>query len=185
MLRGMAEVRSTASQRRADAVAVAMRVIADDGLTTGALQRVADEIGVSQPYVFRLFGSKQGLLLACVDEVEERVRTAFRAAAADRPGDPMTAMGAGFRELLSGGVTGGLWLQASAIARRDEVVAERCRGVITVLLGESAALTGAGADDLARFLADGALVVLLQAIGVDLADGTRAAVGSLLPGAAS
>lgn len=178
-------MRSTATRRRADAVAVAMRVIADDGLTTAALQRVADEIGVSQPYVFRLFGSKQGLLLACIDEVGARVRTAFRAAAAERPGDPMTAMGAGFRELLSGGATGGLWLQASAIARRDEVVAARCRDVIAVLLDESAALTGAGADDLARFLADGALVVLLQAIRVDLSSGTRAAVGALLPGRAT
>ncbi|SDU14876.1 DNA-binding transcriptional regulator, AcrR family [Jiangella alkaliphila] len=181
MLRAMAPVRSTAAQRRAEAVAVAMRVVADDGLTTAALQRVADEIGVSQPYVFRLFGSKQGLLLACIDEVGSRVRTEFRAAAAGRPGDPMTAMGAAFRELLAGGVTGGLWLQASAIARRDEVVAARCREVIAVLLAEAAGLTGAGGDDLARFLADGALVVLLQAIGVDLRDGTRAAVGTLLP----
>ncbi|TDD68608.1 TetR/AcrR family transcriptional regulator [Jiangella aurantiaca] len=181
----MAPVRSTATQRRADAVAAGMRVIADDGLTTAAMQRVADEIGVSQPYVFRLFGSKQGLLLACIDEVGSRVRTTFRSAAAERPGDPMTAMGAGFRELLAGGVTGGLWLQASAIARHDEVVAARCREVIAVLLAETARLTGAGADDLARFLADGALVVLLQAIGVDLSDGSRAAVDTLIPGRAT
>ncbi|RIQ10865.1 TetR/AcrR family transcriptional regulator [Jiangella rhizosphaerae] len=178
----MAPVRSTATQRRADAVAVAMRVIADDGLTTAAMQRVADAAGVSQPYVFRLFGSKRGLLLACLDEVEERVRTTFRAAAAQRPDDPRTAMGAAFRELLSRGVTGGLWLQASAIARHDDVVAARCRGVISVLLGETERLTGADADDLARFLADGALVVLLQAIGVDLSGGSRAAVGTLVPG---
>ncbi|PZF81602.1 TetR/AcrR family transcriptional regulator [Jiangella anatolica] len=178
----MAEVRSTAPQRRADAVAAAMRVIADHGLTTAAMQRVADEIGVSQPYVFRLFGSKQGLLLACVDEVGARVRTTFRAAAAAQPGDPLTAMGAGFRELLAGGVTGGLWLQASAVARHDEVVAARCRDVIAILLDEAARLTGAGPDDLARFLADGSLVVLLQAIGVDLSGGTRTAVGTLLPG---
>jgi AcrR family transcriptional regulator len=176
----MVTARSTAPQRRADAVAAAMRIVADDGLTTAALQRVADEIGVSQPYVFRLFGSKQGLLLACLDELEERVRTAFRAAAAEHPGDSLPAMGAGFRVLLADGVAGGLWLQASAIGRRDDVVAARCRALLAGILDEAGRLTGADADDLARFLANGALVVFLQALGVDLRDGSRGAVDLLI-----
>lgn len=40
-------------------------------------------------------------------------------------------------------------------------------------------MTGAAPNDLARFLANGALVVLLQALGVDLTGGSRAAVDSL------
>lgn len=143
------------------------------------MQRVADEIGVSQPYVFRLFGSKHAFFLACLDEMERQIREVFRRAAATSPDDPMPAMRAGFRELLAGGVVSGLWLQACAAARGDEAVAAHCRSVISRVLGEAAALTDAGPDGLARSLADGALVVMLQALGVDLTGGSRAAIDSL------
>jgi AcrR family transcriptional regulator len=156
-----------------------MRGFADHGLTTAAVQQVADEIGVSQPYVFRLFGSKQSFFLACVDELEDRVREVFRQAAATCPGDPLQAMGEGFRELVADGVISGLWLQASAIARGDEEVAARCRSLVSGLLDEAERLTGAAPDELARFLANGALVVLLQALGMDLTGGNWPVVDSL------
>lgn len=176
----MGPARSTAEQRRAEAVASGMGVFADQGLLTSAVQQVADEIGVSQPYVFRLFGSKQALFLACLDELEERVRQVFRQAAAARPDDPLEAMGEGFRDLVADGVASGLWLQACAASRADETVAARCRSLIAGVLDESEQLTGAGPDELAQFLANGALVTLLQAIGVNLAGGSRGAVRSLL-----
>jgi AcrR family transcriptional regulator len=129
--------------------------------------------------VFRLFGTKQSFFLACLDEMEGQVRAIFRQAAATRPGDPLEAMGAGFRELIADGVISGLWLQACAAARRDETVAARCRSLISGVLEEAAQLTRAAPDDLARFAARGALVVLLQPLGVDLTGGSRAAVDSL------
>ncbi|MGP4100069.1 TetR/AcrR family transcriptional regulator [Nonomuraea sp. KM90] len=170
---------STANQRRAEAIAAGMRVFADHGLTTSSIQQVADEIGVSQPYVFRLFGSKQALFLACLDELERQVREVFRQAAATSPDDPLPAMRTGFRRMLTDGVITGLWLQACATARRDETVAARCRAVISGVLAEAARLTDAGTDGLARNLADGALVVMLQALGVDLTAGSRAAIDTL------
>ncbi|WP_020576672.1 TetR/AcrR family transcriptional regulator [Actinopolymorpha alba] len=171
--------RSTAAQRREQAISSGMRVIADQGLTTAAMQQVADEIGVSQPYVFRLFGSKQAFFLACLDELERRVREVFGQAAATHPRDPLKAMGGSFRELVADGVITGLWLQACATARRDERVAARCRSLVSDVLDEAERLTGTTSDDLARFLANGALVMLLQALGVDLTGGSRAAVDSL------
>ncbi|MFI0352552.1 TetR/AcrR family transcriptional regulator [Actinomadura sp. 9N407] len=171
--------RSTAVLRRAEAVAAGMRMFADHGLTMTAMQRVADEIGVSQPYVFRLFGSKQEFFLACLDELEGRVREVFRQAAASSPDEPLPAMGEGFRHLVADGVISGLWLQACATARADEQVAERCRSLVSGVLEESERLTGAAPNDLAQFLADGALVMLLQALRVDLSGGSRAAVASL------
>lgn len=176
----MGQVRGTAAQRRTEAIAAGMRVFADDGLTSASIQRVADEIGVSQPYVFRLFGSKQAFFLACVDELERRILDALRAATA-APGDPMRAMRARFRELIADGVITGLWLQACAAARRDEAVAARCRSLLSGVVAEAEQLTGAAADELARSLADGALVVMLQALAVDLTGGAQAAVDSLRP----
>ncbi|MEO3876453.1 TetR/AcrR family transcriptional regulator [Nonomuraea sp. B12E4] len=171
--------RSTANQRRAEAIMAGMRVFADHGLMTASIQQVADEIGVSQPYVFRLFGSKHAFFLACLDEMERQMLELIRQAAATSPDDPLSAMRAGFREMLADGFITGLWLQACAAARRDETVAARCRAVISAVLEELTRLTGAGTDGLARNLADGVLVVILQAVGVDLTGGSLAAIDSL------
>jgi AcrR family transcriptional regulator len=175
----MGTQRSTATQRRAQATAAGMRAFADHGLTTSAIQQVADEIGVSQPYVFRLFGSKQAFLLACLDELEDRIRESFRETAAACQSDPLEAMGAGFRNLLADGVAGGLLLQAFVAARSDEQVAARSRALLAGILEESQQLTHAAPEDLAHYLARGALVVVLQAMGVDLTGGSRVAVDSL------
>lgn len=171
--------RSTASRRRLDAVDIGMRVFAEHGLTTASVQKIADEMAVSQPYVFRLFGSKRDFFLACVAELETRIRQVFQQAADESPGDPLPAMRAGFRALIADGVVTGLWLQACAAARSDEVVAARCRAVIAGVLDEAGRRSAAGPDELRDSLALGALAVMLQALGVDLSQGSQAAIDSL------
>ncbi|HZM81944.1 MAG TPA: hypothetical protein VFC19_40005 [Candidatus Limnocylindrales bacterium] len=111
--------------------------------------------------------------------MQQRVRDVLRDAAAAARDDPLPAMRAGFRGLLSDGVIPGLWLQACAAARRDEVVAARCRVLISGVLEETARLSEGSPDRIGRALADGALIVMLQAIGVDLAGGSHAAIDSL------
>jgi AcrR family transcriptional regulator len=152
-----------------------MKVFADRGLTTGAIQRIADNIGVSRPYVFRLFGTKRALFLACLDELEGRLCEAFQQARLAQPHDPMPAVRASFRQFISDGVVTGLWLQACAAARADEVVAARCRCLIAAVLDEIGCLTGATAETLADFLAYAAHGLTLQALGMDIgADGAMA-----------
>ena len=126
----MTDGRGTAPQRRTQAVGAAVKAIADLGLTTSAVQRVAEDIGVSQTYVFRLFGSKQALMLACLDEMEERVRAVFRDAAEADLDEPLEAMGAGFRSLVADGSLSGFWLQACAAARGDVAVDLVGRGAV-------------------------------------------------------
>ncbi|WTX00883.1 TetR/AcrR family transcriptional regulator (plasmid) [Streptomycetaceae bacterium NBC_01309] len=171
--------RSTAAQRRAEAIEAGMRVFADHGLTTTAVQRISDEIGVSQPYVFRLFGSKRAFFLACMDEMEARIRATFRASVAAAPDEPFEAMGSGFRQLVADGVVSGLWLQSCAAARADEAVAARCRLLLANVLEEVDQATGAGEEALAQFLATGSLVMVLQAVGADLSHDSRGAIDSI------
>jgi AcrR family transcriptional regulator len=156
-----------------------MRVFADHGLTTASVQQVADRMGVSQPYVFRLFGSKRDFFLACVDEMAARIRQVLRQAAAQQPDDPLPAMRAGFRALIADGVVTGMWLQACAAARSDEAVAARCRTVIGGILNEAEHLSEAEPQELRGTLALGALVVMLQALGMDLSEGSQPAIDSL------
>ncbi|RKN45281.1 TetR/AcrR family transcriptional regulator [Micromonospora endolithica] len=175
----MGTQRSTAPQRRVDAVDIGMRVFADHGLTTASVQKVADQMGVSQPYVFRLFGSKRDFFLACMHEMEARIRRVLQQAATQNPGDPLPAMRAGFRALIADGVVTGLWLQACAAARSDEAVAAGCRAVIGGILDEAEHWSTAGPGELRDTLALGALVVMLQALSVDVTGGSQAAIDSL------
>ncbi|NGM14316.1 TetR/AcrR family transcriptional regulator [Verrucosispora sp. CWR15] len=156
-----------------------MRVFADHGLTTASIQKVADRMGVSQPYVFRLFGSKRNLFLACLDELEARIGQVLQQEAGVHPAEPLPAMRAGFRTLIADGVVTGLWLQACAAARSDEVVAAHCRALVGRVLQHAGRLSSAGPQELRGTLALGALVVMLQALGMDLSEGSQAAVDSL------
>ncbi|MGW9630946.1 TetR/AcrR family transcriptional regulator [Agromyces sp. NPDC055520] len=175
----MSNPRGNADERRAQAVAAGLSAFADLGMTTAAIRQVADRMGVSEPYVFRLFGSKQTFFLACIDGLPALITEMFVRAAADAD-EPMEAMGASFRELVSDGVISGFWLQACAAARTDEVIAARCRDVIASTLRATRDGTGADTQALATFMGRGALVMMLQTLGVDLSGGSQAAIASLV-----
>ncbi|MBX6748230.1 MAG: hypothetical protein IRY85_00945 [Micromonosporaceae bacterium] len=89
-------------------------------------------------------------------------------------------MGAELRGLLGDGVLAGFWLQVSAAARSDAVIAERCRVFYARLLALCEQLTGAGPEVLAAALGRGAAVVLLQPLGIDLTRGSLPAIKRLL-----
>src|SRR3954452_18146707 len=74
--------RLTADERRAEIVEAAVTAFARggfDGTSTDDIARIA---GVSQPYLFRLFGTKRELFLAAVGRRFDRIGEAFDAAAA-------------------------------------------------------------------------------------------------------
>src|SRR4249919_2841001 len=75
--------RMTADERRDAIVAAAVEEFATGGLVGASTEAIAKRAGVSQPYVFQLFGTKKGLFLAVVRSCFERTRLAFEGAARD------------------------------------------------------------------------------------------------------
>ena len=65
--------RVPASERRDALVEAAIHEFAQSGLHGTPVDRIARAVGVAQPYVFSLFGSKRDLFLAAVDRCFERV----------------------------------------------------------------------------------------------------------------
>jgi AcrR family transcriptional regulator len=64
--------RVPASERRDALIEAAMHEFAQTGLHGTPVDRIARSVGVAQPYVFSLFGSKRDLFLAAVDRCFER-----------------------------------------------------------------------------------------------------------------
>jgi len=100
--------RLTADERRQEIVAAAMAEFAAHGLHGASVQAIAQRVGVSQPYVFQLFGTKKELFLAVIREGFTRTILAFDDAASRQEAGSiegcntiLDAMGRRYKELLS------------------------------------------------------------------------------------
>src|ERR671936_1306549 len=94
--------RQTASARREALIDAAVEHFAQTGLHGTAVSAITDEVGITQPYAFSLFGTKKGLFLAAVERGCDRIEETFRAAAANAGEEgPLAAMGAAYGELMS------------------------------------------------------------------------------------
>jgi AcrR family transcriptional regulator len=93
--------RKSAEQRRDEIVSVAVEHFALGGYHGTSTEAIAREAGISQPYLFRLFGTKKDLFLACEDRHHDFLEGVFRSAAAEAPpGERLEAMGKAYIERL-------------------------------------------------------------------------------------
>src|ERR1700716_1377428 len=81
------DLRHTAEERRAEVLQAAVAEFAIHGLHGTSTEMIARRIGISQPYIFRLFPSKKDLFLAAIDQCFDRVEAAFKKAV-DESGRP-------------------------------------------------------------------------------------------------
>jgi len=84
--------RLSSEERRRQILVAALAVFGARGYEGATTDEVARAAGVSQPYVVRLFGSKENLFLAAIEDALARMLAGFRAALADEaPHDPDVA----------------------------------------------------------------------------------------------
>ena len=72
--------RHTADERREEIIAAALVAFADTGLDGTSTETIARQVGISQPYLFRLFGTKKELFLAAVERCFTDTMEAFQGA---------------------------------------------------------------------------------------------------------
>ncbi len=74
----MAKNEAAPVNRRMDIISAAIEVFAETGYYRATTMQVAKRAGISQPYIFRFFESKEELLLAALDASWQRIADAFR-----------------------------------------------------------------------------------------------------------
>lgn len=95
--------RKTKDVRREEILDAGLRVFAERGLEGASTEEIARLAGISQPYVFRLFGTKKELFRAVVARCFRSTLEVFqRAAEGARGEEALQAIGEAYRELLSG-----------------------------------------------------------------------------------
>jgi AcrR family transcriptional regulator len=156
--------RQTAEARRDALVVAAVKHFARTGLHGTAVSAITDEVGITQPYAFSLFGTKKGLFLAAVEHAYDHLEATFRAAAAGAPeGEKQSAMGAAYSGLLQDRDWLLLQQQAYAACGDDEVreVVRRRYARLYELVRE---LSSADQEALTRFFAAGMLMNVAAAM---------------------
>lgn len=97
--------RLTGGERRRQIVDAAMTEFAVSGLSGTSTEAIARRAGISQPYVFRFFPSKERLFIAAVERCFERIQETWQASIegieADEPGPYVEAMGVAYGRLLA------------------------------------------------------------------------------------
>ena len=163
--------RLSAEERREAVVAAATIEFAVGGLAGTSTGAIARRAGVSQPYLFQLFGTKKELFIAVVHSCFERTTLHFQAsgrAARAHSTDPMAilqVMGASYGDLIRDRDLLLVQLQAYAAAA-DPEIRDVVRDEFARLYREVARLSGADDASLEQWFAYGMLCNLGAAIGL-------------------
>ena len=94
--------RKSAQERREEVLEAALAEFALRGLDGASTEAIARAVGISQPYVFRLFGTKKELFMATVERCLRGTLELMRTASAGLKGeDVLQAIAHAYRERLA------------------------------------------------------------------------------------
>ena len=162
--------RMTADERREAIVAAATEEFANGGLVGASTEAIARRAGVSQPYIFQLFGTKKDLFLAVIRSCFGRTRLAFEEAARTYvPGaiegcdSVLDAIGASYMRLLADRTLLLVQLQGYA-ACADPEVRSTVREEFAALHRRVQELSGASPEEMLQFFAHGMLLNVAAAV---------------------
>jgi AcrR family transcriptional regulator len=114
--------RKTAEERREEILVAAMEEFAEHGLDGTSTDTIARKAGISQPYLFRLFGTKKELYLESVRRCLRQTLELFQDASAGKTGeDALDAIGRAYIGLLEDRTRLRAQMQAYADCDDDDV----------------------------------------------------------------
>ncbi|MBV9334314.1 MAG: TetR/AcrR family transcriptional regulator [Solirubrobacterales bacterium] len=166
--------RVPASERRDALIQAAVHEFAQGGLHGTPVDRIARRVGVAQPYVFSLFGSKRELFLAAIERGFELIAETFTKAAeefdpatAPPDMDVLNAMGKAYVELLETHRDYLMLQLHSYAACDDEVIRDRVRSWYARLVTEAERLSQADPERIDEFIRYGMWLNVAAAMGVE------------------
>jgi AcrR family transcriptional regulator len=161
----MSASRQTAEIRREAVLEAAAGEFSRKGIHGASTDAIAKAAGISQPYLFRLFGTKKELYLATAELKMEEVYQVFERASRGKTGeDALHAMGDAYRDLIADRERLQLMMQCMAAAADDPEIRESMRRVWQDLVGLVERAGGGAPDEISAFFAKGMLLNVLNAM---------------------
>jgi AcrR family transcriptional regulator len=157
--------RKSAGERRDEILEAALVEFAQHGLDGGSTEAIAKAVGISQPYVFRLFGTKKQLFMATVERCLRGTLEMFHTASAGLKGEEaLQAIGEAYVERLTSDPT---YLHAqmqSYAACDDPEIREVVRRGYGELVEYVERVGELPADRMAHFFAKGMLLNVMASM---------------------
>jgi AcrR family transcriptional regulator len=153
-------------ERRDQVIAAALVEFAEGGLAGTSTEAIAVRAGISQPYLFKMFGTKRDLFIAASRRCFDNVTQTFTEAARGLAGEAaLDAMGASYKGLIADreNLMGQLQMYAAC---HDPAVRDCAREGFRKLYQFVEQVSGASAEELANFFAMGMLCNLSAALSL-------------------
>jgi AcrR family transcriptional regulator len=174
--------RLPAGERRQAVLEAACEAFARSSYRGATTAEIAREAGITEPILYRHFGSKRDLYLACLDEAWRTFRTLAEQALEADPAGCLGAISDAYMARRGSTRLVDLWIQALTEAADDPVIANAIREQIrqvhafvagVIERGQAAEALHAGRDPVAEawvFIAGGLLATIDQRLGGLLGD---------------
>jgi AcrR family transcriptional regulator len=160
--------RKSKEERREEILNAALAVFAEHGLDGSSTEDVARRAGISQPYVFRLFGTKKDLFTAVIARCFRQTLEQFQRAAEGKRGeDALQAIGEAYGQLLA---TDRVYLRSQMqayAACEDPQIREVVREGYGDLVAYVERVSGADPATISAFFAKGMLMNVLSSMHLD------------------
>jgi AcrR family transcriptional regulator len=163
--------RKSKDERREETLDAATTVFAERGFHGASTDDIARLAGISQPYVFRLFGTKKELYMAVVARCFRQTLEIFQRVAEGKRGEEaLSAIGTAYGELLeSDRIYLRAQMQAYAACEDPEICAV-VRAGFGDLVTYVERVSGVGPEELAAFFAGGMLRNVLSSMDAPVED---------------
>jgi len=156
----------SAEDRREQVIKAAITVFARSGYEGATTAAIAAQVGVSQPYLFRLFPTKKDLFLAASERNMDYTLKLMREAAGGMTGcDALDAMGDAYQEMLTTDRDWLLMQLQSFAACFDPDIQQQVRRNMQDIWNEVEKLTGLPIEDRVIFFAKGMFCNVIAAMG--------------------
>jgi AcrR family transcriptional regulator len=164
----MSTTRMSAAERRDAVLDAALVEFAETGYVGTSTEDIARRAGISQPYLFRLFGTKKDLYIASVSRCFRETLELFQRSAEGLRGEAaLKAIGDAYVEQLE---TDRVWLraqmQAYAAAAEDAEIRAVVRAGFGDLVAYARRVSGAEGPMLWSFFSTGMLLNVLASMHV-------------------
>ncbi len=161
----VATERHTAEERREAVIEAASTAFAQGGLHGTSTEDIARVAGISQPYLFRLFGTKKKLYIATVERCMEDTLQTFREASEGLHGEEaLRAMGRAYVEMVKSDRNRLLGQLQAYAACEDPDVREAMRAGYRHLFEFVEAKSGAPQETVSGWFANGMLLNVVASL---------------------
>ncbi|MEU9602986.1 TetR/AcrR family transcriptional regulator [Streptomyces sp. NPDC048057] len=164
-------VRMSAEERRESVIRAAISEFAVGGYNGTSTEAIARRVGVSQPYLFRLFKSKRELFLAATRRCMEDMVRVFAGALEESPdADPEVVMAGAYFRLIGDREKLLMQMQvyvavATAEAAGDTEFGDAVRRAWLEIWDLASDALGGDPEHLGRFMSYGMLINVLVSLG--------------------